>query len=463
MLLPLWCWRQVELAQIFKAKGRGRQRKGPNQAKTKVVTTEVTGLDHQCQGVCGNHEPIIFVDGGLPGEKVRVAVHEQKKRFWRGRVTEVLEPDPARIPAFCPHFDACGGCQTQHLAPESMLVHKQAAVDALLRRNGLTEGFEWALPLRTTVRGYRRKTRLALDARHPDKISLGFREKQGAKVINIGSCGILVEALEALIGPLQQLMTQLEQPQAIGHVGLIKGDNLVQVCFRVTRTLSDFDHNALTEFAQLTDCQLVLEGKDQANTLISKVDQTLFVQPEEGIKLELTPNDFVQVNDGINQAMVAQAIEWLDLQTEDQVLDLFCGVGNFSLPFAKRCQQVVGIEGVAKMVQRAEHNALINGVGNARFLQADLSDPDPLTGPIGQNCTKILLDPARDGAATLVPNLAQTQAEKVLYVSCNPATFARDAVEMVKGPFRLDRIGLMDMFPNTSHTELMALFVRHPE
>ena len=317
----------------------------------------------------------------------------------------------------------------------------------------------WQDPLLDKAQGYRRKTRLALDCRNKNKAILGFRAKGSKQVVAISQCPILVKDLQDLIRPLQALIADMQQPGNIGHISLLKGDNAVQVCMRLTRSLVQADRELLLAFSQLQGCQLLLESQKNQFEPLGEHGDELYYLLNDTIKIHLQPNDFVQVNANINQQMIAQAISWLELKQDDEVLDLFCGVGNFSLPMARVCKYVIGLEGVSDLVQRASDNALLNGITNTAFYQSDLSQADCLGDPQYLKCNKILLDPAREGAYELIPQLSKLKVEKILYVSCNPATFVRDTQLLLEQAYVLDKVALMDMFPNTAHTELMALFV----
>lgn len=436
-----------------------RPKKAARPAKNLSLKVKIDRLDHSAVAVCASHQPVLFVEGALPGEECEVLVVEQKPRFWRAKLAKVLLASEHRVQPFCPHFDICGGCQTQYAPPSVMLEAKQQAVSELIQRaTGLTS-LPWQAPLLDEAQAYRRKTRLALDCRDKARPIMGFRGKGSKQVMPIDECAILHTSLQALISPLSLLLTKMDNASAIGHISLLRGDNLSQVCVRITRNLSQTDRALLLDFAQSFDCQLLLETQKDEFECLTHVEQELFYSLDGGIEIYLKPNDFVQVNASINQQMITQAMAWLELDKDDQLLDLFCGVGNFSLPMARQCKFVRGIEGVADMVQRASDNALKNSIENATFYHRDLSQANCLSDNEFAKCNKILLDPAREGAFELMAQLSKLKAEKILYVSCNPATFARDSKELLEQGYSLSRVGLMDMFPNTAHTELMALFV----
>jgi 23S rRNA (uracil1939-C5)-methyltransferase len=438
-----------------------RPKKASAPAKNLRLKVKIDRLDHSAVAVCASHQPVLFVEGALPGEECEVLVVEQKPRYWRAKLAKVLLASEHRLKPFCPHFDNCGGCQTQYAQPLAMLEAKQEAVSELVQRATGLSALPWQAPLLDEAQAYRRKTRLALDCRDKTKPIIGFRAKGSKQVIPISQCAILHTSLQALISPLSLLLTRMDNPGVIGHISLLRGDTLTQVCVRITRSLTQADKTLLLDFAQSHDCQLLLEMQKDEFEYLTHTNEQLFYSLDGGIKVYLQANDFVQVNASINQQMITQAMAWLELDKNDQVLDLFCGVGNFSLPMARQCKFVTGIEGVSALVQRATDNALKNGIDNCVFYQCDLNEADSLSDPAYASCNKVLLDPAREGAFALIPQLSKLKAEKILYVSCNPATFVRDSKELVEQGYSLSKIGLMDMFPNTAHTELMALFVHN--
>ncbi|MDF2178343.1 23S rRNA (uracil(1939)-C(5))-methyltransferase RlmD [Aliiglaciecola sp. CAU 1673] len=442
------------MVQIYKAP------KKPKSKPVGKVSLVIDDMEHGGLGVCRSHQPVVFVEGALPGEQVDVRITEQKSKVWHGIATKVQKASNERIVPFCPHINDCGGCQNQHIGQADLLRHKTKAVGELLSRLGHIDTLPWQAALMGADKGYRRKARLAIDAQRDNDVRIGFRAKASDKVVGIHECQVLTSALQALLPALLPLLKRLKGVKHLGHISLFDADNLLQLCLRVTRPLSEADRNALVDFADKHGCQLLLENNQGQFEHLAGPQGEASYAPMPDISLKVGTNDFVQVNGPLNQAMVAQALSWLDIQPGEKVLDFFCGVGNFSLPMAKQGAQVSGFEGLKPMVERALGNAQAHGL-DAQFKQVDLSDSkqlDALIKSIGQ-VDKILLDPARAGAQALMPYLPRLAPKQVLYVSCNPATFARDAGLLVEKGWRLDRIGLMDMFPGTAHTELMALLV----
>lgn len=452
------------MVQIFRAPkgnnkaGNKQGRKAPHHHQQKLELT-IDQLDHHGQGVCRSHQPVVFVDNALPGEVCQISVSDKKSRFWKSTATHIIQPSAQRIEPFCPHFNQCGGCQSQYISPENMLRHKQSAVDVLLTKLGGKTPINWQTPLAIPENAYRRKARLAIDSRQHNQFKVGFRAKNSKDVVAIEQCPVLTQPLQRLLPHLLATLHQLNNKNGLGHVSLLDTDGELQVTIRLTKTLSDKDKLTLTNLESSFGCEVVLESQRNQFESLSTAFSPAKYRLQDGIQIALSPNDFIQVNGALNQQMIQQAMHWLQLNAQDKVLDLFCGVGNFSLPMAQKVQQVVGIEGVADMVQQAKDNATLNQLDNVHFLKADLSQWNMLNDAEIRQCNKVLLDPARAGALEVIPQLKALQPQMVLYVSCNPATFARDMAEILNSGFRLDKIALMDMFPHTVHTELMALFI----
>jgi 23S rRNA (uracil1939-C5)-methyltransferase len=288
-------------------------------------------------------------------------------------------------------------------------------------------------------------------------LQFGFRRKQSKEIVTVTDCAVLEPSLNELLPELKSLLSVFKKPDQLGHVELVKGDNTSVLVLRHLSPLADKDLTALKEFAQ--QHQLTLYVMPNANQLDKVLGEQAYYQ-EVGVTIPFLPSNFIQVNQQVNQEMVEQALEWLDVQKDDRVLDLFCGLGNFSLPLAKLADKVVGIEGVDEMVEIAKNNALHNKITNVEFYQANLEQE--FAGEIWaqQQFNKVLLDPARAGAVGIVDQLASLGAERVVYVSCNPATLARDSQSLLEQGYQLKKLGMLDMFPHTSHLESMALFVK---
>jgi 23S rRNA (uracil1939-C5)-methyltransferase len=398
-----------------------------------------------------------FVSGALAGEQVEARVLNAHGKIVEARCERVLAASPLRRPAPCPHFGTCGGCSVQHLPYDQQLALKQRLLTEQLSRVAGVEPQEWAAPLSGPELGYRRRARLAVRWDHKTRhLAVGFRAAASQDIVDITQCQVLVPALQPVIERLPALLRGFSKPQALGHVELYAGTALA-LLLRHTAPLADNDLAALQAFC--TDLQLQLWLQGEGDPAPMQTGQTLgFALAPWGLELAYRPGDFVQVNAAVNDAMIAQALEWLAPEPGERVLDLFCGLGNFALPLAQRSREVIAVEGVAPMVKRAADNAASNNLHNTGFFQADLSQPLGSAEWAGEGFSAVLLDPPRDGAFEVVRTIRALGAQRLVYVSCNPATLARDTVELLRQGYRLKRAGILDMFPQTAHVEAMALF-----
>ena len=398
-----------------------------------------------------------FVSGALAGEEVEARVLGAHGKIVEARTERVFKASDIRRQAPCAHAGKCGGCSVQHLPHEEQLALKQRMLAEQLSRVAGVEPQEWAAPLTGPEFGYRRRARIAVrwDAR-AKRLDVGFRAAGSQDIVAIDHCLVLVQALQSIMTGLPAMLRQLGNPKALGHVELFSG-SAIAVLLRHMAPLSEADMKVLQEFCITHNAQLWLHGEGEPQPV--DLSQPLGYRLEEwDLGLAYRPGDFVQVNAGVNEAMVAQAIKWLAPQADERILDLFCGLGNFALPLARQVREVVAVEGVATMVERAAQNAVSNNLHNAAFFQADLSQPLVDAAWAKEGFCAVLLDPPRDGAYEVVRKLSGLGAKRLVYVSCNPATLARDTVELMKQGYRLKRAGILDMFPQTAHVEAMALF-----
>lgn len=399
-----------------------------------------------------------FVEGALPGEEIEARVLVARSKVVEARSERVLIASEQRRIEPCVHARTCGGCNLQHLPAEDQLALKERSLADQLSRQGL-QPKSWAPALTGPEFGYRRRARLAVRwnvaAR---RLDVGFRAAASQDIVSIQECLVLVQPLQTLLPGLLKTLHELEKPQVLGHVELFSGF-AEAVLIRHTAALADADRERLAIFAREQGVQLWLQGDGQPQPL--EPDTALgYRLPTWDLELEWRPGDFVQVNAPVNEAMIAQALAWLAPQAGERVLDLFCGLGNFALPLARLGADVVAVEGVAEMVERARTNAVRNGLGTAHFYQADLSKPLVQAEWARGGFAAVLLDPPRDGAYELVGQMSTLGARRVAYVSCNPATLARDAAELVRQGYRLEKVGVLDMFPQTAHVEAMAFFTK---
>ena len=440
----------------FQPSGGSRTPQVPVGKKQKLIIERLAGDGRGIGFVEGR---TWFVSGALAGEQVEARVLGAQGKVVQARVERILSASPQRRTEPCPHARVCGGCSLQHMPHAEQLALKQHLLAEQLQRLAGLEPREWAPPLVGPELGYRRRARIAVrwDVK-AKRLEVGFRAAASQAIVAVEHCPVLVQPLQLILRELPAALAALQKPQAIGHVELFSG-TACAVLVRHTATLPAADLAALGAFCAAQGAQLWLQGEGEPQP--AQVDTALgYALQDEGLTLAYRPGDFIQVNQPVNDAMLAQALEWLAPQADERVLDLFCGLGNFALPLARRVRELVAVEGVQAMVERAAENARDNGLGNAHFYQADLSNPLADAAWAKGGFAAVLLDPPRDGALQVVQQMAQLGAARVLYVSCNPATLARDSAELQAQGYRLERAGILDMFPQTAHVEAMALFVR---
>ncbi len=433
------------------------QPKKKTQLNTKHQSVQVEKLDHHGAGIAYQNKKPVFIEGALPGEQVLIQLTESKSKFSRANLIKIQKASTQRVEPFCPHYQQCGGCNMQHLSIDDQREYKQHTLSQLMKKfSGQTAQLD--VPIVGDERGYRRRARISLLLEKKSRqLQFGFRKKHSKEIVNVTHCPVLAPELDELLPELQSLLAGFSHQDTLGHVELVKADNTRIIVLRHSKALKDDDNNALVEFANRHQASLYLMPQnDQLNLICGDSGYYL----EAGVEIAFEPNNFIQVNQQVNDSMVKQAVDWLALSSQDRVLDLFCGLGNFSLPIAQQVASVVGVEGVDAMVEKAAANAARNGLSNAQFYQANLEQD--FSGQIwaGEKFDKVLLDPARAGASGIVDQLSALGAERVVYVSCNPATLARDSQSLLSQGFKLEKLGMLDMFPHTSHLESMALFVK---
>ncbi|MCL1141838.1 23S rRNA (uracil(1939)-C(5))-methyltransferase RlmD [Shewanella gaetbuli] len=454
------------MAQFFKAK--------PNKSKqlSSKLSLKVTQLDHLGAGIAQYQGKVVFVPGALPDEEVTVQFTEQKKSYAKAKLTKIEQVSSQRTEPVCPHYQQCGGCNLQHMALEAQREHKQQALIDLMNKLGgnALDDNKIAPAIKGEGWHYRRRARLAtVFNKNTQHLQLGFRQSASSKIATITQCDVLAKPLSDLIKPFAANLNQLKSKASLGHLELTQAENGIFAVLRVTKRLPASDTRWLAEFAANQKITLLIQDNDNSLSQIypEPLDETSVTLPHyllasddnnnQGVTCEFTPGNFVQVNGAINHAMVQQALTWLAPQKDERILDLFCGVGNFSLPLASNAQQVIGVEGVPEMVQQAKANAQLNHLTNLSFHHADLSADLTHEKWLGK-IDKLLLDPARAGAFESLQWLHKMRPKKVVYVSCNPASLARDTKVLNEQGYQLTRLGMVDMFPQTHHIEAMALF-----
>jgi 23S rRNA (uracil1939-C5)-methyltransferase len=427
-----------------------------------VETAEIESLDHEGRGVTHVGGKAVFVHGALPGESVRFQRTRRQRRHDEAEVVEVLRASAQRVTARCRHFGTCGGCSLQHLEHAAQLDAKARVVaDAFERIGGVTpEG--WLAPLSGPAWSYRRRARLGCKfVDKKGKVLVGFRERGSPYIADLEGCEVLAPPVGALVTPLAELVGALEIRRRVAQVEVAVGENVTALVLRVLDDPTPGDIARLTAFESSHGVALYLQrgGLDTVKPLTPPAKPLRYGLPGLPVGIEFAPTDFVQVNGPLNRLMVERAIEMLDPGTSDRALDLFCGLGNFSLPLALRCASVDGVEGDAALVARARANAERNGISNAAFHVADLAAADPAGAWVRAACDLVLLDPPRAGAREVLPAATASRPRRIVYVSCHPGSLARDAGILVREhKYRLVTAGIMDMFPHTSHVESIALF-----
>jgi 23S rRNA (uracil1939-C5)-methyltransferase len=430
----------------------------------------ITDLSHDGKGVTRIDGKAVFVSGALLGENVKLRIRKRHRHYDEAEVVEFITRSPHRVEPQCRHFGQCGGCSLQHLDAESQIEVKQRVLKDNFERIGKVAPELWLPPLTDVPWGYRRKGRLSVrQVAKKGRVLVGFREESNPRfVADITQCEVVHPALGPKIGLLAELVGSMDAATEIPQIEFAAGDDTVALVFRHMSPLSERDLAALTAFGQQHGFAIYLQpgGVTSVHPLWPEHSRLAFRIPSdaagiEDVELEFRPLDFVQVNAGMNRRMMARAMELLDPQPTDRVLDLFCGLGNFTLPIARRVAEVVGVEGEHGLVERAAENAARNSIANARFEVANLFEDQRHAHWARQPWDKLLLDPPRAGADKVLEYLPHKETRRIVYVSCHPGSLARDAGILVqKHGFRLSAAGVMDMFPHTAHVESIALFER---
>jgi len=444
----------------------------------------VVDLAHDGRGIARVDGKAVFIEGALPGERVRFRVFKRRRQFDEAGLVEVLNASPHRVVPKCAHFGVCGGCSLQHLAPAAQLAAKERQLLDNLQRIGRVRPERVLAPLRGPEWAYRRRARLGVKYVHKKgRVLAGFREREKPYIADVRRCEVLIGRFASLPEDLAALVETLSLRDEIPQVEVAAGDPVAgtysaegavaggepgavspaALVFRVMAAPNSDDLGKLAAFGEQHAVQIYLQtgGLDTIRPLREGYAPLSYAVDENRITLEFGPVDFIQVNGEINRSMVAAAVELLQPTSADTVLDLFCGLGNFTLSMGARAARVVGVEGDAALVAKARANAIRNGVGNAEFFVDNLFEPARL-GTWAQNpYNLVLLDPPRAGAAEILERMPHWRPRRLVYISCHPGSLARDAAILVEGHgYRLIGAGVMDMFPHTTHVESIAVFER---
>jgi 23S rRNA (uracil1939-C5)-methyltransferase len=436
---------------------------------------EVESLDFEAQGVAHRADgKVVFIEGALPGERVQLQVQRRKNQWEQGSVTAIARESSQRVRPGCPHFGlhagACGGCKMQHLHPAAQVAVKQRTLEDNLWHLAKVKAERVLRPIEGPAWGYRERARLSV--RHVAKkgtVLVGFHERKSRYIADMRVCPVLPAKVSALLMPLRELVMSMDARDTLPQIELAKGDSVLALVLRHLQPLSDADRARLRDFgaAHVVQWWLQPKGPDSVHRLDDGGVELAYALAEFGVTMPFKPTDFTQVNAAINRVLVPRAVRLLDAQPDERVIDWFCGLGNFTLPLATRAREVLGIEGSGTLVQRARESAMRNGL-RAQFAVRNLFEIDSAMLVADGVAQKWLVDPPREGAFALAKAAAElvqsggagwTPPARIVYVSCNPATLARDAGLLVhQAGYRCSAAGVVNMFPHTAHVESMAVF-----
>ena len=453
-----------------------RNRSAVDIKQAPILTAIIESLDQEGRGVAHLDGKTIFIEGALPTEKVTFQSHRIKPSYEVGRVVEILKQSNLRVTPKCPHYAVCGGCKLQHLDFTGQVANKQRLLESDLWHIGKVKPDNMLPPIYGPTWGYRHKARLSVRyVEKKQRVLVGFNEKATRYVADMNSCEVLTPEVSALIAPLQDLIMQLSLREKIPQIELAVGESVaaekkpvIVLIFRIMDVVSEQDEVLFKAFADDHAVQIWTQTKGPdtiksfypLDSVVKALPALKYSLPEFELTYPFKPNEFTQVNPQINQVMIRRAMQLLNPQVGEKIADFFCGIGNFTLPIAHSGAKVLGLEGLANLVERAKESAQLNQINHVEFGVADLfkMTPEALT-KLGK-LDKWLVDPPRDGAFELIKSLDASNSPKtIVYVSCNPATLARDAGVLVneKG-YTLKSAGVINMFPHTSHVESIALF-----
>ena len=427
---------------------------------------QIESLDQEGRGIARRDGKVIFVEGALPGESVEIETYRKKPSFEVAVATTIRNQSASRTTPGCEFFGLCGGCSLQHMDARTQVAAKQRVLEDSLRHIGKVTPEQILPAIYGPAWGYRHRARLT--SRYVFKKGgalVGFHEKRSSYVADMRSCEVLPRRISALLMPLRELVGSLSIRARMPQIELAVADNADVLVLRVLDPLTAEDEDRLRTFADAHRVVFYLQPKGPDTAQVFHPPDTgelYYTLPEFDVRITFQPTDFTQVNHSVNQVLVRRALNLLSPQAGERIADLFCGLGNFTLPIARSGAQVTGIEGSAGLIRRAQQNAQFNGLaGNTRFLAMDLFKIDAAQWAALGTFDKLLIDPPRDGAMELVKLIGADGPRRIVYVSCSPATLARDAEVLVAvHGYRLRAAGIVNMFPHTAHVESMALFER---
>jgi 23S rRNA (uracil1939-C5)-methyltransferase len=449
---------------------------GADWLEVESLDLEGQGVAHRQGGENGSAGKVVFIEGALPTERVQVNVSRKKNQWEQGQISALARESAQRVRPGCPHFGlhagACGGCKMQHLHPAAQVAAKQRVLEDNLWHLAKVKPECILRPIEGPAWGYRDRARLSVRyVQKKETVLVGFHERKSRYVADMRVCPVLPQRVSALLMPLRALVAGMDQRDRLPQIELAAGDNVTALVLRHLEPLTPADQERLRRFGAEHDVQWWLQPKGPETVHLLDVGGPVlgYGLPEFGIRMPFKPTDFTQVNPHINRVLVARAVRLLEPQADDRVIDWFCGLGNFTLPLATRARQVLGIEGSETLVQRARGNAAANGLAErTQFEARNLFDLDAAALRALGSAQRWLVDPPREGAFALAKAVADLHAagdwvapQRIVYVSCNPATLARDAGLLVhQGGYRCTAAGVVNMFPHTAHVESMAVFER---
>ena len=431
------------------------------------VQVQIESLDHDARGVGRIDGKVVFVDDALPGETVMAQVYRKKPSYNLARTSQVLRSSWMRVKPRCAHYGVCGGCSMQHLDAGAQVAVKQRLLEDAFGHLGSLHPEQILAPIYGPFWGYRFRARLTVRyVARKGEVLVGFHERKSSYVADMTSCEVLPRQVSDLLVPLRRLVESLSITERLPQIEVAVGTDTVALVLRHLEPLTDEDLDKLRQFGATHQIQWWLQpkGPDTVHLLEGLSQPELaYTLPEFGVRMPFRPTDFTQVNHQINQRLVARALALLEPGKGDRVLDLFCGLGNFTLPMARISREVIGIEGSQALVDRALDNAERNGLSNTRFEARNLFDMTPQDLVELGRFDRVLIDPPREGAVAVCEALVTLTPEqrpaRIVYVSCNPATLARDAAILHhKGGYQLRAAGVINMFPHTGHVESIAVF-----
>ncbi|WP_409525952.1 23S rRNA (uracil(1939)-C(5))-methyltransferase RlmD [Nitrincola sp. MINF-07-Sa-05] len=423
------------------------------------IELDVTGLSIEGRGVARHEGKTVFVRGALAGEKVTAKLENRHSRYDEASLIECISTCPDRVEPACRHYQECGGCDLQHFNLDKQLDFKESAVLDQLSRFSKVTPTQIDAPIQSATAGYRRSARIGINQLQRDgSLIIGFRRRNSNKLTRVEHCMVLDSRADTLFSALYRELEPFTDLKLLTHLDITLGDESGALTFRATRTPSEELIEALKRVAESLSLQLYLELNDHQLTPVGVHPPLTYTLPDADVTLQFAPDDFLQINAEVNRKMVSRALEWLTPTSTDSILDLYCGLGNFTLALAKHAGKVTGIEGSMKMVERAQSNATLNNCDNVSFHCADLSQDCSASAWMRQKYDLILLDPPRSGAAEQTKSLSKTGAKRILYIACNPSVLVRDSATLASQGYKMTRFCVLDMFPQTSHVESMALF-----